>query len=93
MNSEADVPRPVAGWARALAWVIVGASILAAVGAVVGLTHGAPRLPFPWFMLVLFATAVVWTLPLFWIVAIRGRAPTHWWGLGSHLWQTKRPRG
>jgi hypothetical protein len=93
MNSEADAPGPVAGWARALAWVIVVASILAIIGAVVGLMRGAPRLPFPWFILVLLAVALVWTLPLFWIVAIRGRPPRHWWGLGSHLWQSKQARG
>ena len=89
MTGETQVPGPVAGWARALAWVIVIASILAAAGAVLGLMRGAPRLPFPWFILVLFVAALVWTLPLFWIVAIRGRPPRYWWGLGSQHWQSK----
>ena len=88
MNSEAGVPGSVAGWARALTWVIVVASLLATVGAVLGLMRGGP-LPLPWYIIVLLGVAVVWMLPLFWIVAIRGRPPRQWWGLGSHHWRSK----
>jgi hypothetical protein len=88
MNDQSVSPGPVAPWARVLAWIIVAGSCLAAVGVVMGVIRGARLPPFPWYVLVVFAIAVVWGLPLFWIVAIRGRPPKYWLGLGPHHWQS-----
>jgi hypothetical protein len=72
-----------------LAWVIVVASCMAAVGGFVAVTRGAQPPPFPWYVIVLLAVATVWVLPLFWCVAIRGRPPKYWLGIGSHHWQRR----
>ena len=79
-------PGPVPGWARALAWVIVVASCVAAIGFAKAVMDGR-LLRVPWYVLVLFAVAMMWGLPLFWIVAIRGRPPRYWPGLGSQHWR------
>jgi hypothetical protein len=71
-----------------LAWVLVVASCLAAAGFAVALKTGAfSRIP--WYVVAIFGAAAIWTMPLFWIVAITGRPPKYWWGFGSQHWQTK----
>jgi hypothetical protein len=89
MNHPTISPGPVAGWARVLAWIIVVASCLAVVGVLMGIMRGARLPPLPWYFLVVLAIAAVWGLPLFWIVAIRGRPPRYWFGLGSQHWQSR----
>jgi len=88
MNDRATSPGPVAGWARVLAWVIVVASCVAGVGVAIGVMSGQP-LRVPWYVLAVLAVATMWGLPLFWIVAIRGRPPRYWLGLGSQHWQSR----
>jgi hypothetical protein len=89
MNHGATSPEPVAGWARVLAWIIVLLSCIVPVGVLVRLMRGAPAPPVPWYVLLLFAVAVIWVLPLFWIVAIRGRPPRYWFGFGLQHWQSR----
>ena len=86
MNEGATSPGAVAGWARVLAWVVVLASCLAGFGVILGVVRGTQPPPFPWYILMLLALATIWGLPLFWIVAIRGRPPKYWPGLGSNHW-------
>ena len=86
MNDRAQSPGPVAGWARVFAWIIVLASCVGGVGIALAVMRGAQ--PFPWYVLVLFAVATIWVLPLFWIVAIRGRPPKYWLGFGSDHWRS-----
>jgi hypothetical protein len=89
MNEPATSPALVASWARVLAWVIVFASSVAMVGVAVAMLRGAPPPSIPWYVLVLFAVATIWVLPLFWIVAIRGRPPKYWLGFGSDHWRSR----
>jgi hypothetical protein len=89
MNERLVAPAAVAGWVRALAWIIVVASCVAAAGVVFGLIRGMPMPPVPWYLAAVFLVATIWALPLFWIVAFTGRAPRYWLGLGSHHWQSR----
>lgn len=89
MDNRSLEPAQVATWARVLAWVIVAASVVAVVGVAVGAISGRPLPPVPWYIAAFFVLATVWVLPLFWIVAIRGRPPKYWLGLGSHHWRVE----
>jgi len=87
MDIGSDGPKPVSSWVRVLAWVIVLASVVAGAGVILQLSSGRP-LGMHWYELAVLVVAVAWTLPLFWIVALTGRVPRHWLGLGTQLWRT-----
>jgi len=87
MDISSDGPKPIASWVRVFAWVIVVASFLAVVGVILQLSSGR-SLGVPWYVLSVFVLIAAWKLPLFWIVALKGRAPRQWLGLGTYLWQT-----
>jgi hypothetical protein len=86
VNQETPQPPPVAIWAR------VSAGFLALAGALAfGFMGYALALKGRWpgiFPAIQFAAAV-WILPVFAIVAIRGRPPRYWPGLGAAF--SKRP--
>ena len=87
MSRATDGPKPVAGWVRVLAWVIVISSCVAAIGAASQLWHRG-IFAVPWLRVAPFMLLVAWMMPLFWIVAATGRPPRRWWGLGTRLWQS-----
>lgn len=91
MGGSTEKPKPVALWARVLAWVIVACSCVAAAG--VGIQLSTSDLTtVPWGRITPFVIAAVWVLPLFWIVALTGRPPEYWFGLETRLWKSESPR-
>lgn len=90
-NPNADLLR-VAGWARALAWLFVAASTLGGCGVALMIWKGKPAPALPWYQLAALVAAAIWIAPPFWRVAISGRVPRTWPGLGEYLWRTERRR-
>lgn len=90
MTNRVNDPLKVASWARALAWLFVVASVVAISGVTWMIWHGH-RPEIKWYELAVFGAAAVWIAPLFWIVAITGRAPRRWPGVGEHLWRIRGP--
>src|ERR1700733_12029739 len=75
-------PRPVRMWARALAGVIVILGIPATGLAIYSPFAGGVWPRVHWAIQV---AAAIWLLPLFIFVAIKGRAPRTWPGVGSAI--------
>jgi hypothetical protein len=84
-NQGTPQQRPVKGWVRALAWVIVLASVISLGGLIyLFIARGVwPSTGWPGIFRILLVAAVIWLWPLFAFVAIKGRAPRSWPGLGS----------
>jgi uncharacterized membrane protein YhdT len=88
MDQDVGEPGSVATWARVLAWVLVVGSCVMVLG--VSLRLAAGHLPSaPWYQLAFFVLPAIWVLPVFWIVALTGRPPKHWFGLGENLWRVR----
>jgi hypothetical protein len=84
-------PKPVASWVRALAWTIVTSSCLALAGALLQLSQrGLENVD--WLRIAPFVLLAAWVLPPILIVALTGRPPRSWLGLGTLLWQSPRER-
>ena len=94
MDEDLGESPPVAIWARILAWIIVVASAFALIGGAFGMLIRGRPVEAAWFEIVPFAFAVIWILPVFWIVAITGRPPKRWPGFGTDLskhWNKRAP--
>lgn len=89
MVNQSDGPAPVATWARVLAWLLVAARSFVIIGGTLAVLRGMPLPSIQWYEAVAFVLAAVWGVPLFWIVALTGRPPRYWFGLGSHLWRSE----
>jgi hypothetical protein len=81
---NSNSPAPVTTWARVLAWLLVLASLFAVFGGTLAWLSGRPP-PWRWYQIFPFVICAIWLLPVFFIVAIRGRPPKYWWGLRSVL--------
>jgi hypothetical protein len=79
-TSETSQPRPVRAWVRALAWIIVITGIPAIGWMIYSLLAGGI---WPGMYRAMQVAAAIWLLPLFAYVAINGRAPRSWLGMGS----------
>jgi hypothetical protein len=80
--------RPVRMWARALAWIIV----ILGIPAVGFMTYDLiARDVWPGIYRVMQLAAALWLLPLFTFVAIKGRTPRSWPGVGSAAWNATSP--
>jgi hypothetical protein len=88
MSNASDGPQPVAGWIRALAWVLVVGSLLGLLGAGSELVNRGFA-GVPWRRVAPFVLLGVWIMPLIFIVAWRRRAPRRWPGLGTALWRSR----
>lgn len=76
-------PRPVRLWARALAWVLVITGMLALGWEIYHLLSSGV---WPGIYPVIQLAAAIWLLPLFAFVALKGRTPRNWPGLGAANW-------
>jgi hypothetical protein len=93
---ETAEPRPVRLWVRALAWVIVITGIpaiawrsytLLAKGVGPEIFREFIEHPLTGVLRAIQVAAMIWLFPLFTFVALKGRAPRSWPGLGSAAWK------
>jgi hypothetical protein len=85
MTKDSVQPRRIKAWVRALAWVITLTGVPAAGAYLYALIVGSHAWSRP--QAAIYLLVLVWMLPVFAFVAVKGAAPRRWPGLAFWRWR------